>query len=77
MKQIAHRVDEYHPRHTPAQGITKLLGNEPEVEAVLERMSLYSAKTLGESLCVAMLATGADLSATANRIPGRVSPLDF
>ena len=46
VKQIAHRVDEYHPGLTPAQGLAKFLGNKPQVEAVLERMSLYAAESL-------------------------------
>src|SRR5712691_6987657 len=77
VEQITHRVDEYHLRLAPAQGFTKLLRNETQIEAFLEGMSFYSAETLGEPFRVAMLTTGTDLRAAANRVPGCVGPLDF
>ena len=40
-------------------------------------MTLNPAKAFGESLGIAMLATGTDLGAAANRIPGGVGPFDF
>ena len=76
VKEIAHRVDEDPLRLLPAKRLLQFFGDEAEVEALLKWMSLYSAEAFRKSFGVAVLATGADLRAAANRIPGRVGPLD-
>src|SRR5271166_1435096 len=77
VEEIAHRIDEYPLWRAPFQRGFQLFGNEPEVEAEFERMPGHSAKSLGKPFGITMLATGADLRATADRIPGSVGPLDF
>src|SRR5438445_7865168 len=77
VKKVAHRVHENHPGRPPAKRVAKFFGNEPQVEAKLERMTRHTAKTLGEGLGVTMHAAGTDLGASPNRIPSCVRPLDF
>jgi hypothetical protein len=77
VEEIAHGVHEDHLGISPPKRLRKLLRNHPEVETLLERMTLNTSEALGESLGIAMLTTGADLGAAANWIPRSISPFDF
>ena len=76
MKQIAHRVHEDELRTPPMQRLLYTLRPQGQVETGFERMALDPAKTLGKPFGVAMIASGADLRAARNRVPGAVRPLD-
>ena len=77
VEEVAHRIDEDHPRPRPTHGLAKLLGNKAEVEAAFVWMPRDPAKPLGEGLGVAVCTPRADLRAAAHGIPSRVGPLDF
>src|SRR5437763_2432783 len=77
MKKIAHGVDENHPAGAPFQGFSQFFGHQTQIKSALVWMSGNAAKALGECLGVAMRASGTDLRAPANRVPGCVSPLYF
>src|SRR4051812_1246604 len=77
MEQVAHRVHEDHSRLGPAQRIRELLRDQPNIETLLEWMSLHAPEPLGESLRIAVLAARADLRAPAHRVPRCVGPFDF
>src|SRR5258708_7221339 len=66
VEKVTHRVDENHPRSTPAKRVAKFLRNNPQIEAKLEGMAGHATKSLGESLGVAMHTAGADLGASSN-----------
>src|SRR5271163_176885 len=74
VKEIAHRIHENSLRHAPLERDLQLLRHEAKVETLLERMARDAAKPLREGFGVAVLAAGADLGASANRIPGRIGP---
>src|SRR5881409_2530433 len=69
VEQIAHRVDEDHPRFAPTKRLSELLGNKPQIKTVLEWMLLHPTKPLSKPLGVAVLAARTDFRATANGIP--------
>ncbi len=75
VKQVAHRVNEDAFGNPPLERDFQLLGNQSQIKSLLERMTGNPAKSLGEGLCIAVLASGADLGASANRIPGCIGPL--
>ena len=76
LEQVAHGVDEYAPWRPPAERIPELVGDEPEVEALLEGMAGHASEALREGLGVAVLAARTDLHAAADGVPGGVGPLD-
>lgn len=76
MKQVAHGVHEDSSWRPPGKGDIKLIRNEPEVETLLEGVSLHSAKAFGKCLSVAVCAPSADFCATAHRVPRRIGPFD-
>jgi hypothetical protein len=59
------------------EGLGQFLGDETEIKTLFVWVAGYSAESLGESLSVTMLASGADLGATAQGVPSRVCPFDF
>jgi 2,4-dienoyl-CoA reductase-like NADH-dependent reductase (Old Yellow Enzyme family) len=61
VKKIAHRVDENLFGALPSQWVLELFRNKAHVEPLLKWMTRNSAKTLRESLSVAVLAAGTDL----------------
>lgn len=77
VKQIAHGIHEDHARRSPAQGFIQLLGDEPKVEPLLERMTGDAAKAFCERFGVTVGTSGANLRAASNGIPGRIRPLDL
>jgi len=77
LEKVAHRVNEYEFRRAPGERLSKLVGNQLQVEALLVGMALDSAEALGKSFGIAVLAAGADLGAAADRVPGRVGPFDL
>ena len=76
VEQVAHRVDEYSARPTPTKRFVEFLGDETQVEALLEGMARHTPETFRECLRVAELAARADLGAPTDRVPGSVGPLD-
>src|SRR5262249_44804875 len=70
MEKIAHRVDEYHPGLFPIERLREALGPDGEIEAVLERMTRDTAEAFGKTGGVAVIASGADLGAAGDRVPG-------
>lgn len=77
MKEITHGVDENHAWRSPAQRLVQPLRPQRQIKAALEGMSRRSAKPLGKTFRVAMVATGADLCAAGDRIPSGVRPLNI
>jgi hypothetical protein len=62
---------------SPGERLRQLFGNEFQVKALLIRMAFDAAEPLGERLGIAVLATGTNLGAAANWVPGSVSPFDL
>ena len=63
-------------RACPAERLGQLLGDQPQVEALLVGMARDAPEPLGERLGVAVGAARADLGAAPDRVPGRVGPFD-
>ena len=76
LEQIAHRVDEHELGRAPGERLGQFFGDEAQVEALLVGMALHAAKAFGKRLGVAVLASGADLGAAADGVPGGVGPFD-
>ena len=76
VEEITHRVYEDHARRTPAERLLDPLRPERQVETTFERMSGCPPEPLRETLCVAVVTSGADLCATRNWIPRGVCPFD-
>ena len=76
VKEVTHRVDEYHPRPGPLERIGKFFRNEPQIETLFIRMARNTAEPLGKCLGVAVGTARTDLRATPDWVPGRVSPFD-
>src|ERR1700684_1604514 len=76
VEEVAHRVDEDHPRTRPLQWLLQPLRPELELKALLVGVSRDAPPALGECLGVAVRAPGRDLVAARYRVPGRLSPLD-
>jgi len=77
VEEVAHGVDENHPRFAPLKGLLKALRAQRQVEAALEGMAGHTAESFGEPLGVAAIAPGADLRAARHRVPRRVGPFDL
>src|SRR5690349_2526043 len=65
LKEVAHRVDEHHPRARPPQRVEQLLGHQSKVKTLLVWMTGHPSETFGERLSVAVFAPGADLRTAA------------
>src|SRR5215469_15668069 len=76
MEEITHGVHEHSSRGAPAQRLVQLFRNQSQIEALLVWVSLYTTEAFGESLRVAVFATGTNLRATPHWIPRRIGPLD-
>ena len=76
VEEIAHRVDEDELRTPPVCGLFEAVGAKGQIKAGLERVPLDASEALGKALGIAMVATGADLCAAGNGVPGAVGPLD-
>lgn len=77
VEKVAHRIHEDVPRAAPTQRFLQFLRDETQIESLLVRMTVNSAKTLCERCRVTVLASRADLRAATHRIPGRISPFDI
>src|SRR2546421_17389 len=71
LKQIAHGVNEDQLRRAPGKRLGQLFGNQTKIETLLVGMSFHPTKAFGESLGIAMLASGTDLRAATHGVPGR------
>ena len=58
------------------QRLLYTLRPQGQVETGFERIALDPTKTLGKPFGVAMIASGANLRAARNGVPGAVRPLD-
>src|SRR5215831_6447986 len=76
MKQVAHRIDEDHLRHAPAQGFGEFFRYQAQVKPLLVWMAFDSPEPFSKYFSVTMLATGTDLCAAPHRVPRRVCPFD-
>ena len=74
VKQVAHRVDEDHPRFAPPQRLFQPFGAELKIEAILKGVARHATEPLREPFGIAIVAAGTDLRATRDRVPRRVSP---
>ncbi len=54
----------------------EFLRDQAQVEALFVGMSFHPSKALRKRFRVAVLASGADLGAPTDRIPGGIGPLD-
>src|SRR5947207_10992271 len=70
VEEIAHRVDEDHPRALPLQWVAESARPQAKVEALLVRVPLDPAPALSERLGVAVRAAGGYLRATGHGVPG-------
>ena len=77
LEEIAHAVDEHRARGWPLEWFEELSWDEPWVKAVLVGVAWHVAEAFGEGFCVAVFASGADLHAATNGVPGGVRPFDF
>lgn len=75
VKQVAHRVDENHPRAEPLERLLQPLGPQRQIEPSGERMPWHAAEAFREARSIAVVATARDLRAPGYRIPRRVRPL--
>src|SRR5688572_16923623 len=69
VKEIAHRIDEDHPRPFPFHGLLKALRPQRQVKPRLEWMPGHSPESLSKSFCVAVVTAGGDLGATGDGVP--------
>src|ERR1700722_1380689 len=76
LEKVAHRIDEDHLRRLPTEGLVELLGNQPQVKALLVGVPWDPAESLSEGLRITVLAARADFFAASHRIPSGVSPFD-
>src|SRR5262249_55598734 len=76
VEQIAHGIDEDHPRFVPAQRISEFLWDQPEIESPFVGMALDATEPLSEGLGITVLAPRADLRAATDRIPRRIRPFN-
>ena len=77
LKEVAHAIDKHGSRRPPTQGFEKLVRDESWVEAVAVGVCGDAPESLSEGFGIAVLTSGADLGAAADRIPCRFRPLDF
>src|SRR5438445_384727 len=73
---VADRVHAHHLWSSPAQRLGEFVRNKAQVESLFVGVPFYAPEPLGEHFGVAVFASGTDLCAPTNRIPGRVRPLD-
>ena len=76
MEKVAHGIHEDHARRSPAERLLQSLWTQSQIEASLEWMTRSTTKSFGEALGIAVITSGADLRATGDGVPGRVSPFD-
>jgi hypothetical protein len=77
LKEIAHAIDKNCTRPGPLERLRQFRRHQAEIKSLFVGVALNSAKSLSESLGVAVFAAGANLGATAERIPSSVRPFDF
>ena len=76
VEEVAHRVDEDELGLAPLQRKLQAVRPEPQVEALLVRMTGNAAPALRERLGVAVRASRGDLVAARDGVPARGGPLD-
>ena len=75
LEQVAHAIDKHDARGWPLEWFEKLCWDKPGVKAVLVGVAWHVAEAFGESFCVTVFASGADLHATTNGVPRGIRPL--
>lgn len=76
MKEVAHRINEDHPRSPPPQRLLKTARPEPQVKALLVGVARHAPPALGERFRVTVGAARRHLRAPGHRVPCRFRPLD-
>ena len=76
MEEIAHRVDEDALRGLPVKRQFQHLRLQRELKSIPVVGLSHRLQALRKTLGIAMLAAGAYLGASGDRIPGRVCPFD-
>src|SRR4051794_11365722 len=69
VEEITHGIYEHSTWSTPMQWLFQLVRSQREVEAVRKWMIRRAAESLCYSLGIAVIAAGANLRATADRVP--------
>ena len=70
------RIDEDELWVPPAQGVLESFGTQRQIKSSFKGVSFDVAKAFGKPLGIAVVATGADLGAAGDRVPGAVGPFD-
>src|SRR5262245_60398172 len=76
VEKVAHAVHEHALRLLPTESFFQFFRDEPQIEALFERVSRYATKPFCKSFRVAVLAAGTDFGAAPNGVPGRIRPFD-
>jgi hypothetical protein len=69
VEEVAHRVHEDAAGLLPVRWVVQFLRHEAQVEALLKGVPRHTPETLRERASIAMLAAGANLRATPDRVP--------
>ena len=76
VEEVAHRVDEYSLRLSPAKRQFNHVRLEGQCEAFSVVRLTHGLEPLGHSLRIAEFTSGADLIAARDRVPCRLRPFD-
>src|SRR6267143_703529 len=76
VKEVGHRVYEYHLRLFPTQWHLESLRPKFQIKSLFVGMTGHTPKPLGKRLCIAVLAPRTDLSAAGDGVPCRIGPFD-
>jgi hypothetical protein len=76
VKEIAHAVHENPPRPSPPKRQLEQVGMLRKGKRARVTGIAHRLQSASEAFRVTVLAPGADLRATSDRIPGRVGPFD-
>jgi hypothetical protein len=68
---------KYHSWLLPRKRLRKLIRYDAQVKTLLVRVAFYASKALGKGFGVTMLAARFDFSASSDRVPSGICPLDF
>src|SRR5580704_18261903 len=74
MEKVAHGVHENHAWLFPVERLQQAFGPDRDVKTVFEGMAPHAAESLGEPCSIAVVASGADLGAAGDRVPGGICP---
>src|SRR5258706_3883541 len=75
VEEIAHGIHKDHAARAPPERLIQPLRTKCKVETCLEWMTWTAAKSFGKALGITVIASGTDLRAASDRVPGGVGPL--